>query len=329
MRPVPPAVTAGDTTEYSLLGATGRAVRSPLLPAVGAFVAVGVAVAILEPSSLTYVGSNLLLTYTVPLGLASLAQMLVMSVGDIDLGIGAFIGLVNAMSVTLLERQTAVGVLALVVSIAAYIAMGLLIEVRRLPSLIVTLGASFVWAGAAIVILPTPGGTAPSWLGTAVNYQLPIVPLPVAVLVVAGLACSFFMASPFGVVLRAVGSGRRAVQNAGLSVLRTRAAAYAIAGLIGVLAGLIITGDITSGDSTVSSSYTLLSIAAVILGGGDFSGGRVFSIGTVLGAATLSLLASLLTFVNIPSNYQVGVEGLMLLVVLLIRWARNISRHTA
>lgn len=312
-----------------LRAATERAARSPLIPAFGAFAAVGIAVAILEPSSLTYGGANLLLTYAVPLSLASLAQMLVMSVGDIDLGIGAFIGLGNAIAVTLLAKHPAFGVLALIVSIGAYISMGILIELRRLPSLIVTLGASFIWAGAAIVILPTPGGTAPSWLNTAVNYQLPLIPLPVALLIVAGLVCSVLMASPFGVVFRGVGSGKRAVQNAGLSALRARAAAYGVAGLIGVLAGLIITGDITSGDSTVSSSYTLLSIAAVILGGGDFSGGRVFSIGTVLGAVTLSLLSSVLTFVNIPSNYQVGVEGLMLLVVLLIRWARNFSRQVA
>jgi ribose transport system permease protein len=65
--------------------------------------------------------------------------------------------------------------------------------------------------------------------------------------------------------------------------------------------------------------YTLLSIAAVILGGGEFMGGRVSVIGAVLGAITLTLAASFLAFLNISSDWQVGMQGAILIVVLSLR----------
>ena len=304
--------------------------RSPLrrasgwtsLPTIAAFVAVGIAVSLRAPDSLSYNGASLLLAYTVPLALASLAEMIVIGLGDIDLSIGPFVGLVNALCVTVLYRHALVGILVLVGCVLAYVAMGVLIEIRRLPAILVTLGASFVWTGLGVVILPTPGGTAPTWLVNAVNYNPPLVPLPVVLLIVFAVILKVLLVTSFGVRLRAVGSNVQAVRGGGLSVLKVRASAYGLAGLLGVIAGLVITGNITSGDSTVSASYTLLAIAAVILGGGEFIGGRISAAGAVLGATTLSLLASFLTLVNIPSNYQVGLDGVMLLGVLLLRWVR-------
>jgi ribose transport system permease protein len=65
--------------------------------------------------------------------------------------------------------------------------------------------------------------------------------------------------------------------------------------------------------------YTLLSIAAVILGGGEFIGGRVSVIGAVLGAMTLTLAASFLAFLNVSQDWQVGMQGAILIVVLSLR----------
>jgi ribose transport system permease protein len=308
-----------------MLGETLRRSASARgLPVVAAFVAVAIATAILAPNSLSYSGADLLLLYTVPLGLAALAQMVVMAVGDIDLGIGSFVGLINAIAATLLDHHVLLGILVLVLGVLVYTGMGILIAARQLPAIIVTLGASFIWAGLGIVILPTPGGLAPTWIQNAVNYQLPLVPLPIVLLVVAALVLRVVMSSARGVRVRGLGSNIQAVRSGGLSVLRIRAFAYTVAGVLGVLAGIMITGDITSGDSTVSASYTLLSIAAVVLGGGDFSGGRVSPVGAILGATTLGLLSSLLTFLNVSSNYQVGLEGVLLLGVLLIRWLRSV-----
>ena len=195
-----------------------------------AFVAVAIVTAILAPNSLSYSGADLLLLYTVPLGLAALSQMVVMAVGDIDLGIGSFVGVINAVAATLLDHDLLLGILVLLLGVLAYAGMGMLIAARELPAIIVTLGASFVWAGLGIVILPTPGGLAPTWVQDAVNYQLPLVPLPVVLLVGAALVVRLVMRSARGVRVRGLGSNIQAVRSGGLSALRIRAFAYTVAG---------------------------------------------------------------------------------------------------
>ena len=95
---------------------------------------------------------------------------------------------------------------------------------------------------------------------------------------------------------------------------------FGLAGVFGVLSGMALIGITTSADANIGNGYTLLSIAGVILGGGEFVGGRVSPIGAVIGALTLALAASpLLTFMHIPPDWQVGANGIILIVVLAAR----------
>ena len=105
----------------------------------------------------------------------------------------------------------------------------------------------------------------------------------------------------------------------GWSLVRSKATLYAVAALFGVLSGLCLLGLTTSADANLALRYTLMSIAAVILGGGEFVGGRVSVIGAVLGAVTLTLAASFLAFLNVSSDWQIAVQGGILIVVLSLR----------
>ena len=87
-------------------------------------------------------------------------------------------------------------------------------------------------------------------------------------------------------------------------------------GDLGVLSGMVLIGITTSADANIGNGYTLLSIAGVILGGGEFIGGIVSPVGAVIGALTLALAASpLLTFMQIPPDWQVGANGAILIIV--------------
>ncbi|MCP6756164.1 hypothetical protein NL533_31550, partial [Klebsiella pneumoniae] len=80
------------------------------------------------------------------------------------------------------------------------------------------------------------------------------------------------MRSAWGTVMRGAGGNPRSVERAGWSLLRTRMTLYGLAGFFGILSGLSLVGLTTSADANIASRYTLLSIAAVILGGGEFVG---------------------------------------------------------
>jgi ribose transport system permease protein len=295
------------------------------LPAVALIVMLGVIFA-MQPRAMSYFGLTVLLNFTLPAIFAAMAQTSVIAVGDIDLGIGPFISLVNCIAATLLATRPLLGWLALAALIGLYAAMGALIHLRRLPSIVVTLGASFVWLGLALLVLPSPGGAPPAWLPALVSFQPPLVPLPVlASILLAALAWFLLMRTSYGVVLRGIGGNPRAIERAGWSLLSGRMALYALAGACGIIAGLALTGLNTAGDATVGAQYTLISIAAVIVGGGEFVGGIVTPIGTVIGAWIMLLAGSLLSFLNISTDWQLSVQGGILIVVLGLRALNRLS----
>ncbi len=132
----------------------------------------------------------------------------------------------------------------------------------------------------------------------------PPIPIPIILLVVIALVAHVgLMWSPYGAVLRGVGGNARAVERAGWSLLKAKVTMYSLAGICGVLAGLALLGLSGAADARIGERYTLLSIAAVILGGGEFVGGRVSPIGAVVGATTIWLAAnSLLSALQAPAR---------------------------
>ena len=273
-----------------------------------------------QPRTMSYFGLNLMLQYAVPIALATIAQMFIITVNDLDLSIGPFVGLVSCVGATLLFENPALGVLVLLVLIAAYGAIGALIHLRNLPSIVVTLGLSFVWLGIAVMILPSPGGKAPDWLKALMTVQTPWVPFPIIAAIVIGVAVHLaLMLSSYGVIARGAGGNPTALTRAGWSMLRTKVVMYMLAGLFGVLSGLALLGLTTSGDAHVADRYTLYSIAGVILGGGEFIGGRVSPLGAVVGALTLALAGSFLIFLKISPDWQIGAQGAILIIVLALR----------
>jgi ribose/xylose/arabinose/galactoside ABC-type transport system permease subunit len=80
-----------------------------------------------------------------------------------------------------------------------------------------------------------------------------------------------------------------------------------------------MTGLNTTGDANVGGQYTLESIAAVIVGGSEFSGGVVSPVGAVVGAFIMLLTGSLLSFVDISTVWQLSAQGGILIVVLGLR----------
>lgn len=278
----------------------------------------------LQPRAMSYNGLNLLFNLAVPIALATIAQMLIMAVNDLDLSMGTFVSFVACVAATYLHDTPLLGALILLAAIAVYALMGVIIYIRDLPSIVVTLGMSFVWAGLAVLILPAPGGTAPEWARAVMISKPPLLPMAiVASALLAVFAHLLIMRSSFGVLIRGVGGNQRSVQRAGWSILVARASAYALAASFAVAAGICLVGLTTSADANVALRYTLLSIAGVILGGGEFTGGRISPIGAVIGALTLTLAGSFLSFLRISPDWQIGAQGAILIIVLALRLLLN------
>jgi ribose transport system permease protein len=298
-----------------------RALLRRSLPAITLAILM-VAIFAKQPMTMSYFGLTLMLQYAVPIALATLAQMFVIAVNDLDLSIGTFVSLTTAIIGLYLPDAPLMGCALLVLCIAAYAGIGALIHLRRVPSIVVTLGMSFVWSGIAVIILPTPGGKAPVWLHGLMNLKVPGIPFPIIAAVVIAIVVQLaLMHSSYGVVLRGSGGNPKAVARAGWSLLKTKMVMFGLAGFFGVLSGLSLIGLTGAADAHIAERYTLYSIAGVILGGGEFVGGRVSPIGAVLGAITLASAAFLLGFLQVRPDWQIGAQGAILIGVLALRAA--------
>lgn len=290
---------------------------SPALLSLVALIVIVAIAAAIQPGILSVTGLSLMLMSAVPLVFAAQAQMIVMSVGDIDLGIGNLVGLVTVIAATVLATSPLLGVVMLAGVLAVYALLALIVQKRGVPSIIVTLGMSFVWLGIGLQLLPTPGGATPAWLTAIGSWRSTIVPPPLVFIAIAALL-GWWIArrSRVGARMRALGSSAATLDKAGWSPTRARVAAYLLAALLIVVSGLLLAAQTRSGDINSASNFTLTTIAAVILGGGTFSGGRALPIGTALGAVTLGLISVLLSLVALPSSMQAGAQGVIVLAVL-------------
>ena len=95
----------------------------------------------MQPRAMSYFGLNLLFNLAVPIALATIAQMMIIMVNDIDLSLGAFVSLVACVTATWLNDAPLVGALILLGLIASYAAMGAVIHTLELPAIVVTLGS--------------------------------------------------------------------------------------------------------------------------------------------------------------------------------------------
>lgn len=302
-----------------LMGYLNTRLLRSALPALS-FAVLLAAIFYTQPRAMSYFGLNLMLQYAVPIALATLAQMFVITVNDLDLSIGPFVGLVASIGATYLYETPALGLLMLAGCIMIYAAMGALIHLRNLPSIVVTLGMSFIWLGIAVLVLPTPGGKAPEYLKGLMSLQVPLVPFPImAAIIIALIVQLALMHSSYGAVLRGAGGNPTAVARAGWSLLKAKMIMFGLAGFFGVLSGLSLIGLTTSGDAHIADRYTLYSIAGAILGGAEFVGGRVSPVGAVLGALTLTLAGSFLIFLRVSPDWQIGAQGAILILVLALR----------
>ena len=273
---------------------------------------------------------------TMTLALLAMAQSVIVISGGIDLSVGAMMVLANCIAARLMLDQdlgtvvlVAIGVVAVAMILSGLI--GLVTVVSGVPDIVVTLAASFILAGLALVVLDGPGG------GTNPRFQELMVggfdqPLP-SLLWLAGLLALVwlpFKRSRLGIATYAVGSDRAAAFLSGVRVGRTRVAAYVLAGFFSGMAGVVTTAFTGSGEprASIGATATLTSVAAVVLGGVALLGGSGTLLGPVLAAFCLSLIPALMLGLGWDPNYAEVARGIIIIVVVMIGGLVQVPRRS-
>jgi ribose transport system permease protein len=259
-----------------------------------------------------------------PIAFAAVAQAIVVISGGIDLSVGSMMALASVVSAVLMKGQSDLTALVIVIAtLGLGIVLGLvnggLIVVTRVPDIVVTLAMSFVWAGTALLVLHTPGGGAAKWLMDLISDAYVTEWLPRALVLLVVLVAVIWVPirrSTLGLSLYAIGSNRLAAFRSGVSVGRTKLLAYALTGLFSAMGGLALTASTGIG-SPVPGSYTIQSIAAIVLGGVSLAGGRGGVVGPVVAVIILAFIRTDLTFIGVNPNLGTTIQGVILIGVVM------------
>jgi ribose transport system permease protein len=259
-----------------------------------------------------------------PIAFAAVAQAIVVISGGIDLSVGSMMALASVTSAVLMKDQgdafgvvVVIGVLVMGLVVGAI--NGGLIVITKVPDIVVTLAMSFVWAGTALLILNTPGGGAAPWLMAIISGPLGSPWLPKALIVLAVIVAVIWLPlrrSTLGLSLYAIGSSRLAAFRSGIAVGRTKIVAYALTGFFSALGGLALTASGGVG-APVPGSYTLQSVAAIVLGGVSLAGGRGGVLGPIIAVVVLALVRTDLTFIGVDPNWGTAIQGAILIGVVM------------
>lgn len=294
------------------------------------FLVIWIILSMLNHNVNTRMGMTMMIGSALPLVLLTLGQMFIMGVSDINLGIGNAMGIVNVISATYLVASFGAGLLALALFALVYVGTAVLIHTRKMPSIVVTLGMSSVWLGAALLIQSTPGGSCPEWLSTIYKLNTPVFPIQVYMCVIAAIVAYLLVYRwKFGMIIRGAGDNPDSISKHGWSYLKARCMAYLLSAIFVILAGLALTYQGRGADATSAGSYQMQSIATALLGGCAFSGGIIEPVGAVCGGLSISLISSMLTLMQIHSDYRTGIIGVILILVLFYRELMNRRQRKA
>jgi ribose transport system permease protein len=278
-----------------------------------------------------------LATSVLPLTLAAAAQAIVVISGGIDLSIGSMMALASVISATLMKGQSeqfgvavVVGVILLGLVLGAV--NGALVVLTKVPDIVVTLAMSFVWAGFALLVRPGPGGGSAKWLreltlGPLGNEWIPRAAVLMLVLVV--VIWYPLLRTRLGLSIYAIGSNRLAAFRSGIPVGRTRFVAYVLTGLFAALGGLALTATTGIGSPVQGPQTTLLSVAAVVLGGVSLAGGRGGVLGPVVAVVVLQVIQTDLTFMRVNSNFALVAQGTIVIGVVMLGSFLQLRRSRA
>lgn len=265
---------------------------------------------IVEPDYLSTAGLRNSLVWAIPIGILAAGQTILMLTGGIDLSIAVIATAAAYISASQTSNGPLVAiVVGLLVGLAAGAVNGIGVGVFRVNPLIMTMAmasillglftgwATTIFAGSHTVhaFLITIGRG--SFLGN----------IPWAAPVWAGVAIFVVLLlrrTGYGRDLYALGDNAIAARLSGIRGWQVLVVAYALSGLFGAIAGLLMGGRIGSVDLQLSGFLLLPSVAAAVIGGTSIFGGAGTYTGTILGALILGVLQSLLTFVGAGQAVQ-------------------------
>ena len=260
------------------------------------------------------------------LAFVAMAQAIVIITAGIDLSVGMILTLANCLASWIVvgtAGETALGIIGVLTAGALCGALnGVIVIFGRLQPIVTTIATGAMFYGVALLLRPFPGGAVNETLADVMTGKLcGFFPASFAALIVVILLVWVpYSRSAIGRAAYAAGSAEQAAYMSGMPVRLAKFTAYVLSGLLSAVGGLYLTFFSYTGEAAYASgsTYTLFSIAAVVLGGVSLMGGRGSAIGAVFGALAFRTIGDLLFVFDFDPLWQPLFQGVVLLLAVSI-----------
>ncbi len=260
--------------------------------------------------------------------LVAIGMTFVIASRGIDLTVGSTMALVSVIVALLIKYGLVVAILfALSAALLVGFVNGFLISRLKLDALITTLAALILWRGIAQVVgdgklVPFTQPTFEA-LGKGYIGSIPMQVVIVAIVIVAAFFC--IRSTLFGHHIVAGGGNEEAARLAGIRAERVKYRVYLISALLAGLAGLIETARLGLADpSKVGVNAEFDAIAAVVVGGTPFSGGRANILGTVVGSLLMQVISTSFNMLLIPFTWSLVLKSVIILFAIFLQRSQEV-----
>jgi len=264
------------------------------------------------------------------IGIISVGMTFVIVAGEIDLSVGSVLALAGIVTAKLavdyawpLPGAVLMGCIS---GTLAGLLNGVLVVAMGIPSFIITLGMMSVVRGLTYVITQgapvsdLPEGIRFLGYGTVFGVSVPVITM-----LLSAVAGGVVLArTKLGRYVYASGGNLEAARLSGVPTAQVRVFVFALTGALAAMAGIINTGWVTIAQPVAGLGYELDVIAAVIIGGASFSGGKGTVLGTMLGATLMGFLRNGLVLLGVNVYWQqVAIGAVIVLAVMLDKVRRH------
>jgi ribose transport system ATP-binding protein len=298
---------------------------APLVMLTLAIAALGIYTSAVDPRYLTTINMGGMLPLVAILALVGFGQQLIMLVGGIDLSVGPIMGFVLCLQSYFLYSDASIGtqlfgwMLVLATGPIVGFVNWLLVNTLEISPMVATLVTFMGLQAGSLMLRPVPGGLISSDVMDGIGTSIGFVPMVIIVVTVVGIALEFgLFRSLWGLTFRGYGSRPEAARVAGIRPAVTLLTAYVGCSVLATAAGMLMMGQVGTGDPSVGASYTLTSIATVVLGGGSLLGGRGSFIGTLLGAVLMTQVNVVTSFLGLSDVWQSYLLGAIILAAVTL-----------
>ncbi len=283
--------------------------------------------AILVPAFYSPTNLKTIVIQIAVLGIVAMGQTLVLLVRSIDLSVSAVLALGAVIVVQTTSGSSILISLIEAFGIAALVGLvnGLLVSKRQVPPFIATYGMLVFVQGARLAYTKgQASGTVPELLRIFGFGQLGPLPTALVLWLVLNIILILLMKyTRFGYWIYSVGGNPGAARYAGIQVDWVVIGAHTLCSVLALLGGLVLSGYIGYVDLNLGGNYNTNSIAASVVGGTTFTGGRGNLYGTAAGVALMILLLNLVVVLGLPIYWQFITQGIVLVLATALQGFRQ------